>query len=78
MMVRGVLLRVAHLNEPVVYVGEGVCHRGLWGCRQRILWARTANNRPIALNPVPNEYGYFVAHQATCPDRARFRSAAQR
>ena len=27
------------------------------GCGQRILWARTVNNRPIALNPVPDPEG---------------------
>lgn len=78
MMIRGTVLIVAHLNEPVIYLGEGICRRGLWGCRQRILWARTANNRPIALNPAANEHGYYVAHQATCPDRERFRTAARR
>jgi len=72
----GTLLRVAHLNELVTFTGVGVCRRGLIGCRQRILWARTARNEPIALNPAFNEYGYYVAHQATCPDGKRFRNAA--
>jgi len=72
----GTLLRVAHLNEPVTFTGVGGCRRGLIGCRQRILWARTARNEPIALNPTPNGYGYYVAHQATCPHRAWFRDAA--
>jgi len=71
----GILLRVAHLNDPVTFTGVGVCRRGLIGCRQRILWARTARKEPIALNPAPNEHGYYVAHQATCPHRAWFRKA---
>ncbi len=74
-MRRGTLLRVAHLNDPVAFTGVGVCRRGLIGCRQRILWARTARNEPIALNPAPNEYGYYTAHQATCPHRTWFRNA---
>ncbi len=74
----GTLLRVAHLNDPVTFMGVGVCRRGLIGCRQRILWARTANNRPIAFNPNPNEYGYYIAHQATCPSRQRFGTVRRR
>ena len=72
----GTLLLVAHLNEPVTFAGVGVCRRGLIGCRQRILWARTVRNEPIALNPDPNEHDYYLAHQATCPHRAWFRKAA--
>ena len=74
----GTLLCVAHLNEPVTFIGVGVCRRGLIGCRQRILWARTVRNEPIALNPVSNKHGYYIAHQATCPDRKRFREATYR
>ena len=73
----GTLLRVAHLNDPVTFTGVGICRRGLIGCRQRILWVRTAHNQPIALNPVPKEFGYYVAHQATCPDRHRFRETVR-
>ena len=73
----GTLLRVAHLNDLVTFTGVGVCRRGIIGCRQRILWARTARDEPIALNPTPNGYGYYVAHQATCPDGKRFRNAAR-
>jgi len=74
----GTLLRVAHLNELVTFTGVGVCRRGLIGCRQRILWARTINYRLIALNPSPNERGYYVAHQATCPHSEQFRKAARK
>jgi hypothetical protein len=69
----GQALRVAHLREPVIYQGPGVCRRDLIGCRQRILWALTAKRYRIPLNPVPNEHGYYVAHQATCPQARLFR-----
>ena len=77
MLLPGARLRVARVGD-VVYTGPGTCGYGIVGCRQRILWARTANNRPIALNPTPNEHGYYVAHQATCPNQRWFEKAARR
>jgi hypothetical protein len=71
MMLPGAKLLVAKVGE-VVYLGPGYCGYGLIGCRQPILWARTAHHRRIALNPQPNEHGYYVAHQATCPSKKTF------
>lgn len=74
MLLPGAKLLVARVGE-VVYLGPGYCGYGLVGCRQPILWALTARRRRIALNPRPNEYGYYVAHQATCGKAERFRKA---
>jgi len=77
MLLPGAKLLVAKVGE-VVFLGPGYCGYGLLGCRQPILWARTAHHRRIALNPHPNEHGYYIAHQATCPDGIRFRKVARR
>lgn len=71
-LIPGTLLRVAHLNYLVLYSGPGVCRRGWKGCRRQIIWAVTANGRPIALDPTPNAFGYYVAHRATCPVAHQF------
>lgn len=76
MLLPGAKLLVARVGE-VVYLGPGYCGYGLIGCRQPILWARTARQRRIALNMQPNEHGYYVAHQATCRDAERFRKAGR-
>jgi hypothetical protein len=77
MLIPGTRLRVARVGE-VLYTGPGTCGYGTMGCRQRILWARTVNDRPIALNSEPNEYGYYIVHQSTCPSRHQFETSRRR
>lgn len=69
----GDVVPVAGMQSPVLVTGRGFCRKGLIGCRRPILWARTASERKIPLDPDPDESGVYTPHRTTCPHAGKFR-----
>jgi len=53
-------------------------HAACTGCGAKIEWWRTTNNRMMPFNPIESDDVKVVPHWASCPNRDRFRSAADR
>lgn len=66
------------VTTEVTYTGPGICRRDRIGCRQTILWCRTANGKAMPVDPEPDGEGIYTSHWATCPKAEAFRAAQRR